>query len=63
MLIKQHKDASIQKAYTDCFVLLTKHYYEQSAEDKQVKEFLTFTYKEMLNKFLGGRIAANSGLN
>lgn len=63
MLVKQHKDPQVQKAYSDCFLLLTKHYYEQAAEDKQVREFLVFTYKEMLGKLLGGRMPANCGLN
>jgi len=28
MLLKQHKDPALQKAYSDCFVLLTKHFYD-----------------------------------
>jgi hypothetical protein len=63
MLVKQHKDPSVQRAYSDCFILLTKHYYEQSLTDKQVREFLTASFKEMLNKFLCGRLPASTGLN
>lgn len=59
MLLKQHKDASLSKAYSDSFIVLTKHFWEDSTQ----REFLVFTYKELLKKFLGGRTANNSGLN
>ena len=29
MLLKQHRDPALQQAYSDCFVLLTKHFYDQ----------------------------------
>ena len=63
IMVKQHKDMGIQKAYQECFVLLTKHYYEQSEDDKQIREFLVTSYKQMLDKFLGGRVPSSSGLN
>jgi hypothetical protein len=59
MLLRQHKDAGLSKAYSDSFIVLTKHFWEDAAQ----KEFLTFTYKELLKKFLAGRCANGSGLN
>ena len=56
---KQHKEPAIQKAYTDCFLLLAKHY----SNDQEGVKALTLIVKEMLQKFLGGRIMAGSGLN
>ena len=46
------------KAYQECFLLLTKTYY-QSANPKLIK-FLAFTYKELLKTFLGGRMSSNA---
>jgi len=63
MLLRQHKDPALQKAYSDCFILLTKHFYEKSEDDKATRDFLVFTYKELLKKFLQGRCAQTSGLN
>lgn len=60
MLLKQHRDTALQQAYTDCFILLTKHFYDQ--ESPEIREFLGFTFKELLSKFLGGRFPATSGL-
>jgi hypothetical protein len=44
----------MQKAYQDCFLLLTKTY-SQSGNAKLVK-FLSFTIKELLKQYLGGRL-------
>lgn len=46
------------KAYQECFLLLTKTYY-QSGSKKLVK-FLAFTYKELLKTYLGGRLSGNA---
>jgi hypothetical protein len=59
MILRQHKDAGLSKAYSDSFIVLTKHFWEDAAQ----KEFLIFTYKELLKKFLSGRCANGSGLN
>ena len=61
MLLKQNQDPALAKAYSDCFILLTQHFYDQN--QKQIREFLTFTYKELLTKFLSGRCSASAGLN
>jgi len=61
LLNKQHKEGSAAKAYADCFVLLTKHYYD--ASDAASREQLTETYRVLVNKFLTGRILAGSALN
>ena len=61
MLLKSNQDASLSKAYSDCFILLTQHFYEQN--QKQIREFLSFTYKELLTKFLSGRCNQSAGLN
>jgi hypothetical protein len=60
MLLRQHRDPALQTAYSDCFILLTKHFYDQ--EQNEIREFLGFTFRELLTKFLGGRFAATSGL-
>ena len=60
LVMKQHKEPAIQKAYTDCFLLLAKHY---STGEPQSVQALTLTAKEMVTKFLGGRVMAGSGLN
>ena len=59
--MKQQREPAIQKAYSDCFVLLTKHYYDSG--DTANREALIETYKELLTKFLSGRVLAGSGLN
>lgn len=41
----------MQKAYTDSFIVLTKHFWENQSNH----EFITFTFKELLKRFLGGR--------
>ena len=48
----------MQKAYTDCFLFLTKNF-NQSGNKKLLK-FLTFTYKELLKTFLSGRTASSA---
>jgi hypothetical protein len=58
MLLKQQRDEALQQAYSDCFILLTKHYYDQDQDE--IREFLAFTFKELLGKFLMGRL--NSSL-
>jgi len=60
LLLKSSKDFQMQKSYADCFLFLTKHYFQQG--DKKMLKFLTFTYKELLKKFLGGR-TQNQGIN
>lgn len=40
--------------------MLTKHFYDQEQDD--IREFLGFTFRELLNKFLGGRFATTSSL-
>ena len=47
----------MQKAYTDCFLFLTKYFYQSG--NKRLIKFLVFTYKELLKTFLSGR--SNSG--
>ena len=54
-LLKQGKDQQMLKAYQDCFLLLTKQYYQSG--NKQLQKFLAFTYKELLKNFLGGRMS------
>ena len=61
MLLKSNQDASLSKAYSDCFILLTQHFYDQN--QKPIREFLAFTYKELLTKFLSGRCNQSAGLN
>ena len=61
LLCKQHKEPTLQKAYSDCFLLLTKHFYEQGKGKCSVE--LVDTYKELVRKFLAGRVMAGSGLN
>jgi len=60
VLLRAHQDAALAKAYSDSFIVLTKHFWEG---DKSQREFLVFTYKELLKKFLGGRCAVLCGLN
>ena len=52
------KDQQMAKAYQECFLLLTKTYY-QSGNTNLIK-FLAFTYKELLKTFLGGRLNSNA---
>ena len=59
--MKQQKDPAIQKAYADCFILLTKHYYDSG--EGAARDQLIAMYKDLLNKFLTGRVLAGSGLN
>jgi len=61
LLLKPQSDLNASKAYADCFILLTKHYYDQG--DKAVSKALTKTYKALIAKFLSGRIMAGAGLN
>lgn len=62
VILKQHKDPVMQRTYSDCFILLTKHFYEQK-EDKQVRECLIHTFKTLLTKFLETRAGSASGLS
>jgi len=48
-------------AYVDCFVTLTKAFYE--SEDHSMVKFVNITYKELLRKYLGGRGAPSHCLN
>lgn len=58
-LLKNSKDQQMLKAYQDCFLLLTKTYY-QAQSNQPLQRFLAFTYKELLKNFLGGRMASNA---
>ena len=53
MLMRSSKDPQLLKAYSECLILMSKHFYE----DVKNHEFLTFTFKQLLKKFLGGRCA------
>lgn len=55
---RQHKDPSMQKAYTDCLLLLAKHYYD--SPEKQVRDQLVAAFKDLLKKYLGGRVQTAS---
>lgn len=46
------------KAYQECFLLLTKTYFQSG--NKRLVKFLAFTYKELLKTFLGGRMPQNA---
>ena len=59
MLLRSSRDPQLLKAYADCLILMTKHFYE----DAKNHDFLTFTYKQLLKKFLGGRCAQTTGIN
>ena len=61
LVLKPTKDQKMHQAYIDCFISLTK-YFSQSEDLKMVK-FVSFTYKELLQKFLGGRGASAHSLN
>mmetsp|Transcript_45240 Transcript_45240/g.33010 ORF Transcript_45240/g.33010 Transcript_45240/m.33010 type:complete len:167 (+) Transcript_45240:279-779(+) len=58
LMLKTSKDQQMQRAYSDCFLFLTKHYFQQG--NKKMLKFLTFTYKELLKKFLGGRNSSSA---
>lgn len=51
----------MSRGYSDCFLLLTKHFYDSG--ETQNREQLVECYKDLLTKFLAGRLLANSGLN
>jgi len=53
LLLKQSRDAQLQKAYADCFLFLTRYFYQSGS--KKLAKFLVFTYKELLKTFLSGR--------
>lgn len=59
LLLKQHKDQQMVKAYTDCFLFLTKQFNQPTANPKLTK-FLVFTYKELLKTFLSGRTSSSA---
>ena len=61
LVLKPQKEQAIQKAYSDCFILLTRHYYDSGCAKNRAQ--LVATYKDLLNKFLSGRVLAGSGLN
>lgn len=52
MILKPDKDAALNKAYSDVFVLLTKHHYGKDGTDAPMRAFVISTYKELLKKFL-----------
>lgn len=58
MLLRTQKDQALCKAYADSFVVLTKQFWEDASQ----REFITFTYKELLKKFLSGRVNPMCGL-
>jgi len=51
----------MHQAYVDCLISLTKNFCE--SEDPEMMKYITFTYKELLKKFLGGRGAPLHALN
>jgi hypothetical protein len=53
-LLRHSKDQQMLKAYTDCFLLLTKTYYQST--NPSLQKFLVFTFKELLKTYLGGRL-------
>lgn len=59
MLLRPTTEQGLQKAYSESFIVLTKHFWD----DPNQREFLIFTHKELLKKFLGGRCPHTSGLN
>lgn len=61
LVLKPTKDKKMHQAYVDCFISLSKQF-SQSKDDK-LQKFVTFTYKELLKKFLGGRGASAHCLN
>lgn len=48
----------MQKAYSDCFLFLTKYFHQSGS--KKLNKFLVFTYKELLKTFLSGRTSSNA---
>ncbi len=61
LVTKQHKEVAMQKAYADCFVLLTSHYYESGNQACQTA--LAETYRNLVSKLLTGRVLAGASLN
>lgn len=62
-ILKPNKDAALNKAYSDVFILLTKHHYGKDGQDAPMRSFVISTYKELLKKFLEGRTNMKSGLS
>jgi len=60
-ILKPDKDAALNKAYCDVFLLLTKQHY--GVEETPMRSFVVNTYKELLKKFLEGRTNMKSGLS
>jgi hypothetical protein len=58
LLLRNGKDELMRKAYQECFLMLTKNYYQQG--NKKLTKFLAFTYKELLKTFLAGRMSSNA---
>ena len=61
LVLKPTKDAAMHQAYVDCFITLTKQFSE--SQNPQMVKFISFTYKELLRKFLGGRGTSAHCLN
>jgi hypothetical protein len=61
LVLKPTKDTKMHLAYVDCFISLSKQF--SQSEDIKLQKFLTFTYKELLKKYLGGRGASAHCLN
>ena len=59
LVLKPTKDQKMHNAYVDVFISLTKQF---SADPKTAK-FVSFTYKELFKKFLGGRGTSAHSLN
>ena len=59
--MRQQREPAIAKAYADCLLLMSKHYFDSG--DSGSRESLIATYKDLLHKFLSGRVLAGSGLN
>ena len=62
-LLKPNKNAGLNKAYSDIFLLLTKHHYGKDGTENPMRPFVITTYKELLKKFLQGRTNMKSGLS
>lgn len=62
-LLKPNKNAGLNKAYSDIFLLLSKHHYGKDGAENPMRAFVISTYKELLKKFLQGRTNMKSGLS
>jgi len=61
LVLKPTKDSKMHQAYIDCLISLSKQF--SQSENAKLQKFVTFTYRELLKKFLGGRGAPAHCLN